>query len=114
MPDLGTKHECTECGAKFYDLNKPEPTCPKCGTVQPPDAESSLGTSKSAKKRQKAELIAESDLDDDEDGGEVFAGDLDDEDPDEDDELDEEALEAFSGEDDEFEDEEEEEELDDD
>lgn len=107
MPDLGTKHECTECGAKFYDLNKPEPTCPKCGTVQPPDAESSLGTSKSAKKRQKAELISDSDLDDDEDG-EVFSEDLDDED---DEELDEEALEAFAA-DEEFE--EEEEELDDD
>lgn len=91
MPDLGTKHECTECGAKFYDLNKPEPTCPKCGTVQPADAESSLGTSKSAKKRQKAELISESDLDDDEDG-DVFEAALDDED---DEELDEEALEVF-------------------
>lgn len=104
MPDLGTKHECTECGAKFYDLNKPEPTCPKCGTVQPPDAESSLGTSKSAKKRQKAELISDADLDDDEDGDEF--DDLDDEDPDEDEEIDAEALEAFGDEDDEFEDDE--------
>jgi uncharacterized protein (TIGR02300 family) len=32
MPDLGTKYECAECGAKFYDLGKPEPLCPKCGT----------------------------------------------------------------------------------
>lgn len=99
MPDLGTKHECTECGAKFYDLNKPEPTCPKCGTVQPPDAESSLGTSKSAKKRQKAELIVDPDLDDDDDG-DVFEEALDDED---DEELDEEALGALED-DEEFED----------
>ncbi|UCE85177.1 MAG: FYDLN acid domain-containing protein [Deltaproteobacteria bacterium] len=28
---LGTKHECPECGAKFYDMNKPEPLCPRCG-----------------------------------------------------------------------------------
>ena len=34
MPDLGTKYECVECGAKFYDLGKPEPICPKCGTDQ--------------------------------------------------------------------------------
>jgi predicted nucleic acid-binding Zn-ribbon protein len=34
MPDLGTKYECFECGAKFYDLGKPEPLCPKCGTDQ--------------------------------------------------------------------------------
>jgi len=31
---LGVKHLCFKCGAKFYDLNKPEPICPKCGTDQ--------------------------------------------------------------------------------
>jgi hypothetical protein len=31
---LGTKHACFKCGAKFYDLNKPEPVCPKCGADQ--------------------------------------------------------------------------------
>jgi hypothetical protein len=31
MPDLGKKHECSECGAKFYDLGKPIPACPRCG-----------------------------------------------------------------------------------
>jgi hypothetical protein len=31
---LGAKHVCYKCGAKFYDLNKPEPLCPKCGTDQ--------------------------------------------------------------------------------
>lgn len=29
--DLGSRHVCWKCGAKFYDLNKPSPTCPKCG-----------------------------------------------------------------------------------
>lgn len=28
---LGTRHVCWNCGAKFYDLNKPSPACPKCG-----------------------------------------------------------------------------------
>ena len=32
MPELGKKYECAECGAKFYDLGKAEPTCPRCGT----------------------------------------------------------------------------------
>jgi uncharacterized protein (TIGR02300 family) len=32
--DLGTKHTCFKCGTKFYDLNKPEPICPKCGADQ--------------------------------------------------------------------------------
>lgn len=33
-PGLGLKWSCFSCGAKFYDLNKPEPVCPKCGTDQ--------------------------------------------------------------------------------
>lgn len=32
-PDLGTKHLCPGCGAKFYDLKRTPITCPKCGTV---------------------------------------------------------------------------------
>lgn len=31
--ELGSKHLCTECGAKFYDLGRLPPTCPKCETV---------------------------------------------------------------------------------
>ncbi len=31
---LGTKYSCFSCEAKFYDLNRPEPICPKCGTDQ--------------------------------------------------------------------------------
>ena len=34
MPELGKKFECAECGAKFYDLGKPDPICPRCGTNQ--------------------------------------------------------------------------------
>jgi uncharacterized protein (TIGR02300 family) len=32
-PELGNKHQCQNCGARFFDLNKPPITCPKCGTV---------------------------------------------------------------------------------
>ncbi len=32
--DLGTKHTCFKCSTKFYDLKKPDPVCPKCGTDQ--------------------------------------------------------------------------------
>jgi hypothetical protein len=31
---LGVKHVCFNCSQRFYDLNKPEPLCPKCGTDQ--------------------------------------------------------------------------------
>ncbi len=34
MPDLGTKHECTSCSTKFYDLGQDRPICPKCGLNQ--------------------------------------------------------------------------------
>jgi hypothetical protein len=28
---IGSKHVCSGCATKFYDMNKPEPTCPRCG-----------------------------------------------------------------------------------
>lgn len=33
-PELGAKWACFSCGAKFYDLNRPDPICPKCQTDQ--------------------------------------------------------------------------------
>lgn len=32
-PELGNKHQCQDCGARFFDLNKSPITCPKCGTI---------------------------------------------------------------------------------
>lgn len=32
--DLGAKFVCFKCNTKFYDMKKPEPVCPKCGTDQ--------------------------------------------------------------------------------
>jgi hypothetical protein len=31
---LGRKWNCFQCSASFYDLNRPEPLCPKCGADQ--------------------------------------------------------------------------------
>ena len=31
-PEWGTKHECHNCGAHFYDMRKPDACCPKCNT----------------------------------------------------------------------------------
>ncbi len=33
-PKLGFRWSCYGCGAKFYDLGKEEPLCPKCGADQ--------------------------------------------------------------------------------
>ena len=30
---FGRKHVCQNCGAKFFDLLKVPPECPKCGTI---------------------------------------------------------------------------------
>ncbi|MGH6796124.1 MAG: TIGR02300 family protein [Methylocella sp.] len=32
-PELGNKHQCQNCGARFFDMNKSPITCPKCGTI---------------------------------------------------------------------------------
>jgi len=31
---LGERYACFTCGTKFYDLNRPIPTCPECETDQ--------------------------------------------------------------------------------
>ena len=68
--DLGTKHTCFKCGAKFYDLKKPEPLCPKCGADQ--RASPALKAPAHAERRQRAparpvepEEVEEADADDD-------------------------------------------------
>ncbi len=50
MADLGTKHECTSCGTKFYDLGKAEPTCPKCGLNQLAEEQQEPAAEEPAKK----------------------------------------------------------------
>ncbi len=31
---LGARYTCFECGTKFYDLNRPQATCPECSANQ--------------------------------------------------------------------------------
>jgi uncharacterized protein (TIGR02300 family) len=44
LSKLGTKYMCYKCAAKFYDLNRPEPLCPKCGADQREAPKKSLRT----------------------------------------------------------------------
>jgi uncharacterized protein (TIGR02300 family) len=53
-PEWGTKRQCTSCGARFYDLMKPEIACPKCGTVYDPEA-----ATKTRRSRPAAEKVVE-------------------------------------------------------
>jgi len=36
-PELGTKRECPECAARYYDLGRIPCVCPKCGASFEPD-----------------------------------------------------------------------------
>ncbi len=37
-PEWGMKRFCQNCGARFYDMRRDPPTCPKCGTPFTPRA----------------------------------------------------------------------------
>ncbi|HEV8578497.1 MAG TPA: TIGR02300 family protein [Thermoanaerobaculia bacterium] len=59
MPEikLGTKHECYNCGTKFYDLGKSEAICPKCGANQKDSAQAeSPAAGQASRRRRKAEV----------------------------------------------------------
>lgn len=73
MSKYGNKFTCWSCGTKFYDMNKPEPTCPKCGSD--PSQDPNLG-----------KVEASEDFGNYEDD---FDGDLDDANPNEDEDEDE-------------------------
>ena len=34
LKGMGGKHTCYSCSGKFYDLNRQEPICPRCGANQ--------------------------------------------------------------------------------
>jgi len=61
---LGTKHHCFSCGARFYDLNKPEPICPKCGEDQrkkPKQSDSAPTPPPAPKKSRPLQLLDDDD-----------------------------------------------------
>lgn len=58
--DLGIKRLCPNCGAKYYDLNKQPPVCPKCGTVfVVATAKSRPAEPPPPPKEEEAEIVAE-------------------------------------------------------
>lgn len=58
MPELGTKHECFSCGAKFYDFGKPQAICPKCGANQADGKAASPAVESAARKRRRETAAA--------------------------------------------------------
>jgi uncharacterized protein (TIGR02300 family) len=60
MPELklGVKHECFNCGTKFYDLGKAEAICPKCGADQKNATHAeSPAASQASRRKRKAEIV---------------------------------------------------------
>jgi len=51
----GNKLKCSSCGAAYYDMNKPSPSCPKCGTFHVPDKAVRKRTTGKRKTPQKTE-----------------------------------------------------------
>jgi len=99
-PELGKKHDCAECSARFYDLNKAPSVCPKCGikvasptkarAAAKPAANSNKTNGKdeskaAAKKPDDEAVEADEDTDDDMDDDDTL---IDDEDEDEDEDED--------------------------
>lgn len=66
MPDLGTKHDCYSCGAKFYDFGRPQALCPKCGANQADGKASTTSVDSAAKKRRREAVSRRSSHADDE------------------------------------------------
>ena len=64
--NLGSKHECYNCGTRFYDLGKPESICPKCGANQKDAASNeSPAVTQAARRKRKAEVPKVVETDDD-------------------------------------------------
>lgn len=59
-PELGTKRDCPECGARFYDLHKEPAHCPKCHHDFIPEA-----LLKPRKTRAEEEKVVKTDDEDD-------------------------------------------------
>ena len=60
-PELGAKHQCQNCGTKFFDLNRDPIICPKCGTIfqAVPIARAPVRAAAPVAQREEGELDAE-------------------------------------------------------
>jgi uncharacterized protein (TIGR02300 family) len=74
MPELklGIKHECFNCGTKFYDLGKAEAVCPKCGADQKNSVRAeSPAVAQASRRRRKAEVAKPIEVEEEEPIGEL-------------------------------------------
>ena len=55
--NIGSKRTCTKCQTKFYDFNKEEMTCPKCGHSMVPKDFISVAPLKSESRKKSIEQV---------------------------------------------------------
>lgn len=77
-PKLGVKHTCFACAAKFYDLFRPEPLCPKCGADQREAPKSAPAPKRAAPRKTRRKRAMAPLLDDDEEEAVFDQDDMDD------------------------------------
>ena len=72
--EIGTKRQCTNCGAKFFDLRKSPIVCPKCGALYQVAAQKPRELFRGAarpvpetEKDSEAELVFREEVDEEED-----------------------------------------------
>lgn len=58
-PKFGSKFTCWNCAARFYDMRKPEPRCPKCASD--PRDDPTLKSSDRGSKKGKGDEFSDSD-----------------------------------------------------
>lgn len=75
---LGTRWTCFSCSGAFYDLNKPDPVCPRCGADQrdTPKAEPPKAKRKRKAAKKKKPAINPKLVEEDEPMVDESAGDL--------------------------------------
>jgi hypothetical protein len=62
MPELGRKYTCYSCHTKFYDLGKPVPLCPKCGSNQHDADEAPVYTAPRGRRAPEPEPVEDEEL----------------------------------------------------
>jgi uncharacterized protein (TIGR02300 family) len=63
MAELGNKHECLNCGTKFYDLGRARIVCPSCGSDQDELADQEKVEEGSARRRSsKSEVLPDAEV----------------------------------------------------
>lgn len=87
---LGNRYTCFQCGTKFYDLNRPVPTCPECSADQRDAPVRDIRALLSNRNRSSMPSLDPSFADDDDDDSGLGDDDDDDDDPGDDDDDDEE------------------------